>query len=249
MRISLIHPSRSRPQQAAATAKAWLSSAKDRDNIQYVLSIDSDDAALPYYDDLFYKILNTKDDECLCLSNKSAIEAINQAARIHGKGDLFVIISDDFSTPPYHWDEALRVALKGKSDYLVKTQDGLQPWIITLPIMDRVYYERFGYVYNPAFVHLFCDTEMTHVGHMLGKVIELPLLIKHNHYAAGLSQKDAINEKNDATWNQGEKVYLDNLMRNFDIPDNEIVNPVNHVHPSHLNWLHSKGISFKTVNV
>jgi hypothetical protein len=242
MKITILHPSRSRPQQAAKTAKAWLSSAKDIENVDYLICVDEDERHWHEYDELTDKL-----NISVCTNaNKSAIEAINYGASLLDEYDLLIVVSDDFNTPPYHWDEALRTALAGKSDYLVKTNDGLQPWIITLPIMDRVYYERFGYVYHPDYQHMFCDTEMTHVGHMLGKVIELPIVIKHNHYAAGLSKKDAINEKNDATWNQGEKVYLDNLMRNFDIPDNEIVNPINHVHASHLNWLHSKGISFVT---
>lgn len=240
MKISIIHPSRNRPQQAAATAKAWLSSAKDRGSIEYLLSIDDNEK---FWKEYHWDFIGDK--YLLHHDNKSAIEAINVAAQ-HSTGDLIIVVSDDFNTPPYHWDVALTEALKGKSDFLVKTDDGLQPWIITLPIMDRFYYESFGYVYNPEYLHMFADTEMTHVGHMLGKVIELPIKIPHNHYASGKTPKDDINVKNDATWNQGEKVYLDRLLRNFDLKEDEIVNPINQVHDHHLQWLKSKGVDFVT---
>ena len=241
MRINIIHPSRSRPEQAAATAKAWLSSAKDMVNVDYYISLDKDDPTHDRYCELFHPIAMKTVNE-----NRSAIDAINNAARwarCHG-AELFIIVSDDFNTPPFHWDAMLLEALEGKEDFLVKTQDGCQPWIITLPIMDRKYYERFGYVYNPDYYHMFADTEMTHVGHLLGKVITLDMVIKHNHYTQRNGQpKDAINEKNDKTWAQGEKLYIERFLRNFDLPNEQIIsNP--YIHPSHLGWMKSKGLRY-----
>lgn len=235
MKISLIHPSRSRPQQAAATAKSWLSSAKFPENIEYIFSVDSDDKEVAEYLYLIPESAKMRTHD-----NRSAIEAINHAAT-HATGDLLIVVSDDFACP-FHWDAALLSMLEGRSDFIVKTQDGAQPWIITLPIMDRVYYERFGYIYYPEFLHMFCDTEMTHVGHLLGKVIELPITFKHNHYTTGRTAKDAVNVKNDATWNQGEKLYLERVMRNFDLPVEDCVQPK--IHPQHLRYLMSKGITY-----
>lgn len=240
MKISILHPSRSRPKQAAATAKAWLSSAKDRGNIEYIFSMDSDD---PTYERVYAEFKETPNVLFNLRYHTSAIHAINAAAEI-AIGDLFVVVSDDFNQPPFHWDEALRNALEGKQDFLIKTNDTLQPWIITLPIMDRIYYERFGYVYNPEYLHMFADTEMTHVGHLLGKVITLDLVIKHSHYTQPSGQpKDAINEKNDRTWAQGEKLYIERFLRNFDLPPEQIV-PNPYIHPSHLGWMKSKGLRY-----
>lgn len=239
MRINIIHPSRSRPEQARKTGFAWWSSAKNTKNIRYILSVDTDDPCFSKY------FFNTDSLSFVSGANKSAIEAINRAAANYTDGDLFVVISDDFNAPPFHWDAMLLEALEGKEDFLVKTQDGCQPWIITLPIMDRKYYERFGYIYDPRFSHLFCDTALTHIGHMLGKVIELPIMFKHNHYTQkGGQPKDAINEKNDKTWAQGEKLYLELLMRNFDLPPEQIVSNGN-FDESHRRWLLSKGIRYE----
>lgn len=177
--------------------------------------------------------------------NHSAIEAINNAAKV-AKGDLLIVVSDDFSCPE-HWDTQLLKYLKDKSDFVVKTYDGLQPWIITLPIMDRVYYERFGYIYHPEYKHMFCDTEMTHVGDLLGKTIEIPMIFNHRHYSQpGGITKDAISVKNDSTWNQGEKLYLERMMRNFDLPPEDIKGHLK-CGEEHVKWLQSKGVIIEHV--
>ena len=129
---------------------------------------------------------------------------------------MFIVVSDDFSCPE-HWDTLLIEALNGKSDYCVKTQDGLQPTLMTLPIMDRVYYNRFGYIYYHEYRHLFCDQEMTAVAHMLGKAISLPILFPHNHYTTGKFKRDSITARNNSTWQQGEKLFNERLKMDFGI--------------------------------
>lgn len=214
MNISIIHPSRSRSEIANKVRREWLDKADNE--IEYIFSLDSDDIQNTKYDGL-----------CIYNTNRSAIDAINRGAEV-ATGDLFVVVSDDFGCPE-HWDTLLLEALKGKSDYCVKTQDGLQPTLMTLPIMDRVYYERFGYIYYHEYRHLFCDQEMTAVAHMLGKAIILPILFPHNHYTTGKFKRDAITARNNATWQQGEKLFNDRLKFNFGIE-----NPV--IQYSQIKW-------------
>lgn len=231
MKISIIHPSRSRPEMAYKTARKWLLFAEKPDQIEYILSIDNDDQLSSNYNDLFLSKTQFKGTGLMCMGNvtvmscdnNSAIQAINNAASIC-TGDLIIVVSDDFDTCAI-WDTVLKDALKDKSDFLVKTDDGIQPTLITLPIMDRKYYDRFGYVYHPDYLHMFCDQEMTAVGHMLGKVIELPILFKHNHYMIGGMEKDAINVKNDATWNQGQRLFNHRLKTNFGLKQEDIFKP------------------------
>lgn len=207
MKISIIHPSRSRPGIAGMTRNKWLLNAHYPEDIEYILSLDRSDPQGKMYRNPTGKILFN--------NNISAIGAINHAAR-HATGDLIIVVSDDFDCLP-HWDTLLLKELEGKRDFLVKTPDGLQPTIITLPIMDRTYYERFGYVYHPDYKHMFADTEMTAVGHLLGKVIHVDLLFEHKHYSLGKSKKDAVNKKNDATWHQGKNFFHKRLKTNFGI--------------------------------
>jgi hypothetical protein len=205
MKISIIHPSRSRPKQAGVTLTKWLISADNPQNIEYIFSLDLDDPMRKQY----------KGQKIIANNNTSAIAAINYAAH-YATGDLLIVVSDDFDCLP-HWDTVLLSALKGKVDFLVKTPDGIQPTLITLPIMDRTYYNRFGYIYYPGYQHMWSDQEMTAVGMMLGRVINVNLLFEHKHYSTGKFKKDAISKRNDSTWNQGKQLFHERLKSNFGI--------------------------------
>jgi len=232
MNIICIHPSRGRSEMAVKTAKKWIDNADS--DIEYLMLLDKDDYQkyVPHYQEL-YKRKDCNFWVAEPKEHKSAIEAINYGAEIANSKnrfpfDLLVVVSDDFDCTP-HWDTLLLEALKGKSDFIVKTKDGLQPTLITLPIMDRAYYNRFGYVYHPSYVHMFSDQEMTAVGEMTGKVIKLDLEFKHLHYTTGAMKKDAINKKNDATWRQGERLFNERLKTNFGLSDEQIVKPYNQI--------------------
>lgn len=245
MNITIIHPSRSRPEQAARTAKKWLSSAQNQsmNNIQYIFSLDESDETLPEYK----SFIQNMPPIAVVHDNSCAVQAINNAAE-YATGDLLIVISDDFSLPPFHWDVALVEALHDKQDFIVKTSDFTtnrqgqqqgQPWIITLPIMDRKYYERFGYIYYPAYGHMFCDTEMTHVADLLGRKITLPINFPHNHYSAN-GVADEVSNKANATWAQGEALYLSRVKDNFGLVG-ELCQPQFDL--GHQQWLKSKGIN------
>lgn len=210
MKITCIHPTRERSYQASLNAQKWINNAYS--DIEYIVSVDKNDISDYSWTKFAYNNCTAK---LIFNYNKSAIDAINNAAKI-AIGDIFIVVSDDTDCP-INWDISLLEALKDKSDFLVKTRDGLQPTLITLPIMDRTYYNRFGYIYHPDYQHMFCDQEMTAVGHMLGKVITLDLTFEHLHYTTGKSPKDAINRKNDATWAQGEALFNERLKTNFGI--------------------------------
>jgi hypothetical protein len=221
--ISIIHPSRQRPEMALQTKKNWMQNAIHKSSIEYILSIDNNDPTLYDYNWMFSHEYDTK---IKYNNNWSAMEAINVVAP-QSIGNLIVVVSDDFDCFE-GWDEYLLSHLQGDSDYIVKTSDGYMnsDWLITLPIMDRAYYNRFGYVYHPEYKHMWSDTEMTTVGHMLGKIIDLQnsnAVFKHRHYSINEMHKDAVNEKNDATWNQGKSLFLERFDRDFDLPAEQIV--------------------------
>lgn len=202
--ISVIHPSRSRPDIANKVRTNWLSKADGI--IEYRMIVDEDDPFLYEYSSIPGLIIG---------KHTSAIHAINECAKTVN-ADILLVCSDDFDCPE-HWDTLLLQALEGKEDFCVKTQDGIQPVLMTLPIMDRVYYNRFGYIYHPSYLHMSSDVEMTAVAMMLGRNITLDLMFPHNHYSVGKFQKDAISVKNDKTYAQGHKNLQQRLRNNFGI--------------------------------
>lgn len=239
MVISLIHPSRQRPSQAHAAATYWMGRAGT--SIDYLLSIDRGDPDDAEYSDMFdlLKELNVEYGHRLriCINkNRSAVDAINYAATF-ADGNIFVVMSDDFM-PPENWAKTLIDNTFNKMDWIAKTPDGIQSWLITLPIMDRAYYNRFGYIYHPDYAHMFCDTELTCVADLTGRKITLDIPFTHNHYSTGRSQKDEVSIKADKTWDQGQALFIERAKRNFDLK--EVTSKI--MSPDYVNWMRSKGI-------
>jgi glycosyltransferase involved in cell wall biosynthesis len=214
MKISIIHPSRNRPEQAAETAKHWLSNMFSVLNLaDYTLSIDLDDTTINEYKNNFVEGFNV-----IMSNNTCVVDAANIGAK-QAKGDILVLVSDDFECYP-DWDIDLINHFTEHKNNVLKTNDGLQGWIVTLPIMDREYYEANGYIYYPEYKHMFCDTEMTHKAELEGKLFKrMDMVFKHNHYTQGETKKDEVNDKANATWEQGEKIYLERVKNCFGIPN------------------------------
>lgn len=223
MRITILHPTCGRKEIAMKTMFKWLSLADKPFGIEYIFSVDNSDSDIWHSRiDLFPKTFSTTIMSCTVVKNdnRSAIDAINNAAKM-ATGDLLIVVSDDTDCQ-CNWDTKLLNNIRGRTDFLAKTVDGLQPTLVTMPVMDRIYYKRYGYIYHPDYKHMFCDQELTAVAIMTGKYIKLPILFEHLHYSAGLSAKDDINIKNDATWHQGETLFNERLKNNFGI-DNPVV--------------------------
>lgn len=208
MLISLLHPTRLRPEKSLATIERWVSQAGCE--IDVVVSLDTDDPLFP----LYQKLYTTTDHRIIINNNRSAVDAVNNAAK-EAKGDVFIVVSDDFDCPN-NWGPQLLKIIHGKTDYVIKVNDGIQRWIITLPILDRVYYERYNYVYHPDFKHMFVDTYFTHQAEAQGRIIKAEHLdFIHNHYSVRRGKKDAVSYKADSTWNQGKSVYLRLVRENY----------------------------------
>jgi hypothetical protein len=231
--ISLIHPSRGRPEKSANTIHKWINSAANIHSIELLVSCDMDDPMLYEYDSTYTTSIFRK-NPIIANENESAVDAINYAAQ-QSQGEILIVVSDDtdcFSG----WDAALLKEVDGKTDWILKTQDGIQPYIITMPIMDRAYYNRTGYIYHPDFQHLFCDTYLTCVADITGRKITSNLMFKHDHYSVNKTAPDELHKRNDATWKQGEETFI-RLMKEFSPEERSRIQD-----PGMKRWLRNKGV-------
>lgn len=241
MRISLLHPSRSRPQKSYNTIQKWIERAGT--DLEVIVSLDFSDVMwvdyVMYYGGTVAVSLGCHDQEVkpgvkfVQHNNRSAVDAINAAAK-HANGDIFIVVSDDTDCPE-NWAVDLLKHLEGKDDFIAKVDDGIQSWIITMPIMDQKYYGRFGYIYHPEYLHLFCDTELSAVADMTGRRINIPMTFKHLHYSTGACEKDSLSDKADATWKQGEDLFLSRYKHFFDLD-----NPLPITDRGTQNWINTK---------
>jgi glycosyltransferase involved in cell wall biosynthesis len=227
MVISLLHPSRQRPEKSLSAIRRWEQRAYSK-NYEIIVSIDDSDPDKEKY-------LNYHQGKKVVInSNRSAVDAINNAAK-EATGDILVVVSDDTDCPSA-WDDKILNACAGHEDFVLKVNDGIQKWIITMPVMDRKYYERFGYVYPPDYSHMFTDTHFTHVAELLDRVIwRNDILFPHMHYSVAKAKRDELNERNDATWNEGKRTYLKHFRNNFGLGGN--VNPWKISNDQHVQWL------------
>jgi glycosyltransferase involved in cell wall biosynthesis len=240
VKISILHPSRNRPYQALQTMVHWLGLHSRTTLWDYILSVDSDDPKLTEYD-AFEMKSGGQNMRMIVNDNKNLVEAANQAAK-HIYGDIVILISDDFKCFK-DWDLVIINALKEKSGVL-KTFDGVQRYIVTLPIMTRDYYDEQGYIYYPGYQHMFCDTDQTHKADLQKKlIIRNDIVFKHDHYSKGGQKKDAVNMKADKTWGQGERVYLNRCRNKFGLNVRSVydLSPQAKI-SGHVNWMKKKGI-------
>lgn len=216
--ITVIHPSRGRAKKAYDTYCNFINNSEGL--VIYKVSIEPDQ----YMDYLDY----FESDYLIVNENKNAIEAINNAAK-QLDFDLLMVVSDDFESE-YGWDSKIKKAVDGKYNFLLKTYDGLQKWIVTLPIMDRKYYDSFGYVYYPEYKHLFSDTELTTVAEFTDR-----LIIRNDIIFKQKAINDSQHKDTDSTWMQGEYLYLSRFKINFGVDKVKEISDLNH-----LKWLYRK---------
>jgi hypothetical protein len=223
--ISIIHPSRSRPDISFNNIRLWMHRySGDPSNLELIVSLDEDDPYLTSYSRLY------RPEHVLISKNKSSVEAVNAGAK-KSTGQILIVVGDDTDCLP-SWNVDLYKAVEGKTDWILKTQDGIQPWIITMPVMDRKYFDRTGYIYHPGFDHMFCDTYMSCVADINGRRITSPLMFPHNND----SIKDDLRKRTDATWKQGEETFI-KLMKQFTPEERSRIQD-----HSMKNWLRNKGV-------
>jgi len=85
---------------------------------------------------------------------------------------------------------------------------------------------------------MFVDTDLTHIAELEGVLImRNDIIFKHGHYSTGETPKDALNERNDKTWNQGLAIYLHRVKQEFDLPGNRDVFNLCFEAQHHVQWL------------
>lgn len=240
MKISLIHPSRGRPDLAQQAAYNWLSKTSGLNQTEYILSVDNDDLSEYSVEPPLNEFYELHREKRILLKNdnRSIVDAVNNAAKI-AAGDLLIVMSDDFLCPQ-NWDKKLiEIAKEEEPGFVIKTEDGSGGWICTLPIVDRAWYDRFGYIYYPHYRHMFCDTELTSAAVYMDSLVDATdLRFTHQHYSFTGEKPDEIAERAGSTWNRGQQLYIERYFLNFGLKGEEIKQKFKYsTHKGQLHWL------------
>lgn len=212
--ISLIHPSRGRPQKAFNTAKKWIEQAGVE--VEYILSCDRNDPVGYQYGPYFVGWCKN----ILVEENNSVVEATNKAAAI-SKGDILVYLSDDFDCFP-DWGKAVEKEFENEDrPLLIKVDDCIHhpsvP-VLTIPIMNRKLYERLGYLWHPEYKSMFCDEHLYWTCYKLGAIkAAWHLNFEHQHCSVGKAENDETYKRSSANWEQGKALFAKHKAMGFPV--------------------------------
>lgn len=205
--ITLLHPSRGRPEKAFQTACEWIEKAGKE--VEYILSIDNND---PKYSTYWLQRVALPDRENYILhsDNKSVVEATNKAAKL-ATGNILLYLSDDFKCFD-NWAVAVEQEFKKHSGpTLVKVDDCLQKFhvpVLTIPVMNRECYEQLGYFWHPGYKSMFVDEHLYWRSKKLGFLKFAPhLKFEHQHVSVGKSEDDETYRRSAANWDQGKALF------------------------------------------
>ena len=215
-----------RPSAIPNVVRFWNSRSKTK-NVEWVIAVDEGDAAaLVAAQSCVNEALN---NECcavrVCVNTgaKTCVAGWN-AAVAATTGKVIICVADDFM-PPEGWDEILlNLEPAGWIDreHVVHVDDGYVHNILVLSILTRARYERYGYVFYPRYLSLFCDTEFGEVAYRDGVVIEaVQYLFEHMHPDCHKRPRDQsdLTHASQERWNAGEMLFNFRKSMNFPVDD------------------------------
>jgi hypothetical protein len=220
MNILLKCPTRSRPQKVLATLGKYIQLAKQKHKLGIAVSCDEDDTSMTrnlVKEELERTMKTVAWSRVFYGSNKSKIQACNaNMSEIDYAWDIVVLVSDDMIPQIMGWDDVIRSHMMSRfpdTNGILWFNDGHQgDKLNTLSIYGRRMYEEFGYLYQPDYKSLFCDTELTDRCRtdLKDRCLYVPYcIIRHEHPGTGYAQNnDALYQHNNRFWWEDMMTYI-----------------------------------------
>lgn len=136
---------------------------------------------------------------------KGKIDAVNRDMFFAPKWDILIVPSDDIEFIKEGFDLQIISDMKEafpEGDYCLHYHDGTKNGsrIITMPVMDKKFYDRFGYIYYPGYKTWYADDELTQVAKRLKRYAYCSSLIyKHHYWRFENTVPDVLNITNDSS--------------------------------------------------
>lgn len=210
-------PSRGRPDRFFETLDACVNNMQDRENYLVSVTLDRDDV-LMNTPEIEQRVLAYPNTEIGWGLSDSKIHAINRSMPDYDF-DILLVMSDDMFFKFYGWDVIIRQAFEGNFDQYIHIPDNdAKDILATMYIAGKDFYRDRGYIYHPAYLSLFCDTELQEVAQKLGKYKYVPCngLIFHANSAYGHTVKDEMFiRQQEIGWSIDHQTYNQRKTNNF----------------------------------
>lgn len=220
MKILIKFPTRSRPEKFFEVLDKYISMLEEPENTRFLVSCDLDDPSM-FNPEVIGRLNGYRNLVLRFGMNRNKIEAIN--ADMEGRDfDILLLASDDMIPQQEGYDTVIRQNFKKffpDTDGVLWFNDGYQGKNLnTLCILGKKYYDRFGYIYHPSYVSLWCDTEFTEVSKILNKVKYIDhVIIKHEHPVWLGQEWDDLQKKNDSFNNLDMEMFTKRKEKKFDL--------------------------------
>jgi len=216
-KILIKFPTRQRPEKFFLRLDEYYLNLRDS-NFEFIISCDVDDITMNNVD-VVNRLETYPNLRYFFGNNKSKIEAVN-ANLEYSQFDVLLLASDDMTPVKAGYDVIIKQKMKENfpdTDGVLWFNDGFQgSHLNTLSIIGKKYYDRFKYIYHPAYKSLYCDTEFTEVSISKNKVKYFDMeIIKHVQYSIVNEQPDELYIKNDKLKDVDYITYTDRKLKGF----------------------------------
>lgn len=166
--ILIKFPSRERPRKFRDCLGNILSTISNKHNYLIYATLDEDDTSMKWVDGL-----GRPNIKHIFGTSKNKIDAVNRDMDVICKEfdwDILVLMSDDMLFVVNEWDDIIVNNMTKEFPCILHhaTDNMHGERIITMPILNRLWYNEFGYIYNPIYESLYADDEQTEVSKRLG---------------------------------------------------------------------------------
>jgi len=201
-KISLIHATRGRSQQAAACRRLWFERAANPEAVEHIFCLDMDDSGSHGL---------CIHNHVLARGNGGPVQAWNLGC-CKSNGKVLVQLSDDW-VPPLHWDAMILQAIGDldKEAVLAISDGHRQDQLMCMAILTRKRLEAQGYMFHPEFFSMYSDNWYSKCAWDDGVVIDArdSITFEHRHPVFGKAQTDATYERSNQPYNYttGKCIY------------------------------------------
>lgn len=227
LKILIKFPTRGRPDKFFNVLNKYIEMSTNISRTAFLITLDYDDSAMNNQN-VIQKLEEYKKHVKLAYffgNSKTKMQAINcDMDKING-WDIVLLASDDMIPVVKGYDEIIRHDMNEyfrDTDGVLWYNDGGQNNINTLCILGKKYYDRFGYIYNPEYISLWCDNEFTDVSIQLKRVYKSDqVIIEHQHPVYQKTNYDELYIRNESYFNLDKETYVKRRERNFDLDLNQ----------------------------
>lgn len=216
MKVLIKFPTRKRPDIFFNTFDLYYRWLSGKHDVQFNITMDYDDETMN--NETIWKRLDAYKNVKYCYGySKSKIEAVN--ANLEDEiFDILILASDDMIPVTQGYDDVVCNDMQQhfpELDGSLFYNDGrVGNTTCTLSIMSYKLYKRFGYIYHPDYLSLWCDNEYTDVAKGWGKMVYIDrMIIKHGW--ENITHHDPLFQHNQKFYDRDQIVYNTRRERGF----------------------------------